>query len=144
MLTKYFPKILNVKFTATLEEELDEIEEGKLAWIEVVKLFYEPFIKELTIAQQKIKKEVIPTKEVCELCGKPMVMKWGRYGRFLSCSGFPECKHARSITTEVKCPQEGCEGRLIERRTRRGKVFYGCSNYPKCKYTTNTLPQIES
>ncbi len=141
LLTKYFPKILNVKFTATLEEELDEIEEGKLKWIEVVKFFYEPFTKKLLIAQKKIKKEVIPTKEICELCGRPMVMKWGRRSRFLSCSGFPECKNARSITTGVRCPQEECEGFLIERRTKRGRIFYGCSNYPKCKYTASKLPE---
>ena len=143
MLIKYFSKILDFKFTATLEEELDEVEEGKLEWVEVVKVFYEPFIKELVVAQKKIKKEVIPTKEVCKLCGRPMVMKWGRHGRFLSCSGFPKCKNAKSITTEVRCAQEGCNGWLVERRTRRGKVFYGCSNYPQCKYGTNKLPQVE-
>jgi len=143
LLTKYFPKILDVKFTATFEEELDEVEEGKLNWAEVVKLFYEPFIKKLVIAQKKVKKEVIPTKETCELCGRPMVIKWGRHGRFLSCSGFPKCKHARSITTEIKCPQEGCGGWLVERRTRGGRMFYGCSNYPKCTYAANNLPQVE-
>ncbi len=144
MLTKYFPKILDVKFTATLEDKLDEIEEGRLDWIEVVKLFYEPFTRKLVIAQRKVKKEVIPTKEICELCGRPMVIKWGRHGRFLSCSGFPKCKNARSITTGVKCPQERCEGWLVERRTRRGKMFYGCSKYPECKYATNELPQADS
>ena len=140
LLTKYFPKVLDAKFTASLEEELDEIEEGKLNWVEVVKFFYEPFTRKLVIAQKKIKKEAIPTKEVCELCGRPMVLKWGRHGRFLSCSGFPECKNARSITTEIKCPQEGCDGWLVQRRTRRGRVFYGCSNYPNCKYAANELP----
>jgi len=144
MLTKYFPRILDVKFTAALEEELDEIEEGKLEWVKAVKLFYEPFTRKLVIAQRKVKKEVIPTKETCELCGRPMVIKWGRHGRFLSCSGFPECKNARSITTGVRCPQEGCEGWLVERRTRRGKMFYGCSKYPECKYAANELPQADS
>lgn len=143
MLTKYFPKVLDTKFTATLEEELDEIEEGKRSRIEVVKFFYEPFEKELAIAQKKIKKEVIPTKEICELCARPMVMKWGRHGRFLSCSGFPACKNARSITTEVRCPQPDCEGWLVERRTKSGKVFFGCSKYPKCNYTANKLPGVE-
>jgi DNA topoisomerase-1 len=140
LLIKYFSKILDVKFTATLEEELDEIEEGKLNWIEVVKLFYEPFMEKLVIAQKKVKKESIPTEEICELCGRLMVIKWGRRGRFLSCSGFPECKNARSITTEVRCPQVDCSGWLVERRTRSGKIFYGCSNYPQCRYTTNRLP----
>lgn len=144
MLTKYFSKILDFKFTATLEEELDEIEEGKLNWVKVVRFFYQPFTEELTVAQKKIKKEVIPTREICELCGRPMVMKWGRHGRFLSCSGFPECKNARSITTEVRCPEEGCSGFLVERRARRGSIFYGCSNYPKCTYAANKLPQEEA
>ena len=143
MLIKYFSRILDVKFTATLEEELDEIEEGKLKRVEVVRLFYGPFVQELTIAQKKIKKEVIPTKEICELCGRPMVLKWGRHGRFLSCSGFPECKNARSITTEVKCPQQECGGWLVQRRSKRGSLFYGCSNYPKCNYATNKLPQAD-
>jgi DNA topoisomerase-1 len=140
LLIKYFSKILDIKFTAALEKELDEIEEGKLDWIEVVKLFYEPFIQKLVIAQKKVKKESIPTEEVCELCGRLMVIKWGRRGRFLSCSGFPECKNARSITTEVRCPQVECGGWLVERRTRSGKIFYGCSNYPQCRYTANKLP----
>ncbi|MFC1632415.1 type I DNA topoisomerase [Candidatus Omnitrophota bacterium] len=143
MLIKYFSKILDAKFTATLEENLDQIEEGKLARAEVIKLFYAPFIKELELAQKKIKKEVIPTKEVCELCGRPMVVKWGRHGRFLSCSGFPECKHAKSITTEVRCPEDGCGGWLVQRRTKRGKFFYGCSNYPKCTHISNKLPEAE-
>lgn len=143
LLTKYFPKILNIKFTATLEEELDEVEEGKLNWVEVVKVFYEPFVKELEVAQKNIKKEAIPTNEVCELCGLGMVMKWGRHGRFLSCSDFPTCKYAKSITTEVQCPEETCDGWLVERRTRRGKVFYGCSKYPKCMYAANKLPEPE-
>lgn len=141
MLSEHFPRIMDVEFTATLEEELDEIEEGKLNWVKVVKLFYEPFTQELSDAQQKIKKEVISTDEVCEVCSRPMVMKWGRHGRFLSCSGFPECKNARSITTNIKCPQEGCTGMLVERHTRGGRDFYGCSNYPNCKYTTSKLPE---
>ncbi|MFH1045849.1 MAG: type I DNA topoisomerase [Candidatus Omnitrophota bacterium] len=141
LLTKNFPKILDAEFTAQLESQLDEVEEGKLPWVEVVKFFYEPFIAELSVAQTKIKKESIPTNETCELCGLPMVIKWGRHGKFLSCSGFPKCKSARSITTEVKCPLEGCGGWLVERRTRQGGVFYGCSNYPRCHYLTNTLPQ---
>ncbi|MBN3039339.1 MAG: type I DNA topoisomerase [Candidatus Omnitrophica bacterium] len=140
LLTKFFSKIVDVEFTAKLEGELDEVEEGKQEWVEVVKLFYAPFIEELSVAQKKVKKEVIPTNEVCELCGKPMVIKWGRHGRFLSCSGFPKCKSARSITTEVRCPEKDCDGWLVERRSRRGRVFYGCSKYPKCKYITNKLP----
>lgn len=141
LLTKYFSRILDYKFTAHLEEELDEVEEGKLKWREVVRVFYKPLIKELVVAQKQIKKEAIPTDEVCEQCGRPMVIKWGRRGRFLSCAGFPKCKNARSITTNVRCPQPDCGGLLVERRTRYGRMFYGCTNYPKCTYTANKLPE---
>ena len=100
------------------------------------------FTKKLEEARermQKVNKQVVVTDEVCELCGKPMVVKWGRRGRFLSCSGFPACKNAKSITTGVKCPEEGCDGELVERKSRRG-TFYGCTRYPKCTYTTKSLP----
>jgi len=105
----------------------------------VLEEFYQPFKQDLDFAQGDIKKEVVVTGEACEKCGKPMVVKWGRKGKFLSCSGFPECKHAKSITTGVKCPQPGCAGELIERHSRRG-VFYGCSRYPECRYVSSTLP----
>jgi DNA topoisomerase-1 len=139
LLTEYFPKILDVEFTALMENELDEIEEGKIDWVEVLKSFYQPFSESLNYAQQNIKKEVIPTDEICEKCGKPMVIKWGRGGKFLSCSGFPKCKNAKSISTGVKCPQDGCGGELIQWRSKKGRAFYGCTNYPKCKYTTKRL-----
>ncbi|NQT06716.1 MAG: topoisomerase DNA-binding C4 zinc finger domain-containing protein, partial [Candidatus Omnitrophica bacterium] len=95
-------------------------------------------------AMESIKKIVVETKEICEECGRPMVIKWGRRGKFLSCSGFPKCKVARSITTGVKCPGPGCDGELVERRSRkRGSRFYGCSKFPKCTYTANKLPEEE-
>lgn len=140
LLVEYFPKIMDVKFTALMEEELDEIEEGKLDKIKVLEEFYEPFKKSLDFAQRHIKKEVIITEEICEICGKPMIVKWGRRGKFLSCSGFPVCKNSKSITSGVKCPQPNCGGELIERRSKRG-FFYGCSNFPKCRFTTRNLPQ---
>ena len=86
-----------------------------------------------------VKKEVIPTNEVCALCGKPMVIKWGRRGKFMSCSDYPTCKHAKSITSGVKCPT-GCGGELIQRRSKRGS-FFGCSNYPKCTFISKKLPE---
>ncbi|MDD4980282.1 MAG: type I DNA topoisomerase [Candidatus Omnitrophica bacterium] len=140
LLVEYFPKVMDVKFTAFLEEELDEIEEGKVNKIKVLQDFYGPFRVSLDFAQANIKKEVITTDEICDKCGKPMVIKWGRRGKFLSCSDYPTCKNSKSITTGVACPQEGCGGELIERRSRRG-VFYGCTNYPKCTFTSRTLPQ---
>lgn len=143
LLVEYFPKIMDVKFTALMEEELDEIEEGRLDRIKVLEDFYTPFKASLDFAQDNIKKEVVVTNEICDKCGRPMVIKWGRKGKFLSCSGFPECRNSKSITSGVKCPQPGCGGELIERRSRRG-FFYGCSNYPKCKFTAKNLPEIKT
>jgi DNA topoisomerase-1 len=122
-----------------MEEELDEVEEGKADKIKVLKDFYEPFKINLDYAQANIKKEVVVTDQVCDKCGKPMIVKWGRRGKFLSCSDFPACKNSKSITTGIKCPQAECGGELIERRSKRG-FFYGCSNFPKCTFTSKALP----
>ncbi len=141
MLIEHFPEVMDLKFTAELEEELDRIEEGNLEWVSVVRHFYTPFSSRVSAAQEKmreVKREVIPTEHVCERCGKPMVIKWGRFGQFLSCSGYPDCKNARPVPTGVACPQPGCGGELIERRA-RGRHFYGCSKYPACRYTTRRL-----
>jgi len=140
LLVEYFPKIMDVNFTALMEEELDEVEEGRLNRLKVLQDFYAPFKTSLDFAQTHIKKEVIKTDEVCDKCGKPMIIKWGRKGKFLSCSNFPECKFSKSITSGVKCPELNCGGELIERRSRLG-FFYGCSNFPKCTFTSKTLPQ---
>jgi DNA topoisomerase-1 len=140
LLVEYFPKVLDIKFTALMEEQLDEIEEGRLKKLKVLEDFYAPFKVRLDFAQENIKKEVITSDKLCDLCGKPMIVKWGRRGKFLSCSGFPECKGSKSITSGVKCPQEGCGGELIERRSARG-FFYGCSNFPKCRFVSRTLPE---
>ncbi|MCX5695671.1 MAG: type I DNA topoisomerase [Candidatus Omnitrophica bacterium] len=140
LLVEYFPKIIDVKFTAAMEEELDQIEEGTLKRLKVLEDFYAPFKVSLEFAQGNIKKEVITTDQVCAQCGKPMIVKWGRRGKFLSCSDFPTCKNSKSITSGVKCPQEGCGGELIERRSVRG-FFYGCSNFPKCTFTSRALPE---
>jgi DNA topoisomerase I len=140
LLVEYFPVIMDVKFTATMEEELDEIEEGRLDKIKVLQDFYSPFKTSVDFAQTNIKKEIITTGEICDKCGKPMIIKWGKKGKFLSCSAYPECKNSKSITTKVKCPLEGCGGELIERRSKRG-FFYGCTNYPKCTFTAKTLPE---
>ncbi|MFA4888825.1 MAG: type I DNA topoisomerase [Candidatus Omnitrophota bacterium] len=140
MLVEYFPRVMDVKFTALMEEELDQIEEGSVLRLKVLQEFYKPFKESLDFAQANIKKEVITTDEVCDKCGKPMIIKWGRKGKFLSCSDFPKCKNAKSISSGVKCPDEGCGGDLVERRSKRG-FFYGCSNFPKCRFTSKALPQ---
>jgi len=144
LLIKHFPEILDVKFTAQMEEELDEIELGKLDWQAVLKQFYGPFEKTLNkahIDMKAIKKEVVQTDQICEKCGKPMVIKWARNGKFLSCSDFPTCKNAKSLPTGIKCPK--CQGEVVQRRSKKGKMFYGCSNYPNCDYMTRRLPKAE-
>lgn len=140
LLVEYFTEVMDVKFTAGMEEELDEIEEGNLEWTKVINDFYEPFKVRFDHANDTIQKEVVTTNEICATCGKPMVVKWSRKGKFLSCSDFPNCHYAKSITTGIKCPNEGCPGELIERRSRRG-LFYGCTAYPKCTYTAKALPE---
>ncbi|MDP8253717.1 MAG: type I DNA topoisomerase [Candidatus Kaelpia aquatica] len=143
LLISHFPKILDVDFTAHVEEDLDRIEEGEVQWNSVVAKFYQPFLEQLKEAQDKmrsVKGEVIQTDEVCEICNKPMVVKWGRNGRFLGCSGYPECKNSKAITTGVKCSQEGCDGELVKKKSGKGRLFYGCSSYPNCTFTSSRLP----
>ncbi len=142
LLSQHFPKVLEVQFTAKMEEELDQVEDGKREWADCVKEFYDPFAEALKVASaemQSMKQDPVPTNENCPQCGKVIVIKWGRKGKFLSCSGFPDCKFAKPITTGVKCPEPGCEGELVQRRSRRG-VFYGCSKFPACRHIERTLP----
>ena len=135
---------MDLKFTAGMEGQLDRIEEGDADWVHVVKEFYGTFHSQMELAKdqiQTVKKQNEPTDESCDKCGKPMVIKWGRRGRFMSCSAWPECKHAKSISTAVVCPQ--CKtGKLVQRRakTGKGRFFYGCTTYPACDFITNRLP----
>ncbi len=148
LLVQHFSKVMDFDFTAHLEEELDEIEEGAAEWVTVVRAFYDVFKGQMESAKdniQTVKKVHEPTNEICEKCGKPMVIKWGRRGRFMSCSAWPECKNAKSISTDVVCPQ--CKtGKLVERRAKsgRGRPFYGCTTYPACTFITNRLPSDKS
>jgi len=134
LLSEHFADIVNVGFTAQMEEKLDQIAAGELEWVPMLHEFYSPFQETISKATKTIPKVSEPTDEICEKCGRPMVIKWGRRGKFISCSGFPECKNARSIivTTGVKCPE--CGSDLLERKSKRGRTFYGCSGYPKCKF----------
>lgn len=141
LLMEYFKKIMDIGFTAHMEEGLDSIEEGEMKYETLLKDFYGPFKEELQYADANIQKTHATIDRACPQCGKPLAIKWGRRGRFISCTGFPECKHAEPFTTDVPCPQEGCTGKLVERRALRGNVFYGCSRYPECKYIVNKLPQ---
>ena len=140
LLVEHFPQIINQDFTASMEEQLDEVEEGKINWEKLLKDFYPVFKEKVDCAMNSIKKEVERTDKKCPKCGGALVIKWSRKGRFLSCENFPKCRYGESITTDVTCP--GCkEGKLIERRNKRGQFFYGCSQFPKCTYTSRTLPK---
>jgi len=135
LMEDYFKEIVDVNFTADMEDKLDDVEAKGTEWKSVIRDFYGPFKKELEVADKAIEKVVVedkPTGEVCELCGRPMVIKSGRFGDFIACSGYPECKNTKPIvkTVGVKCPK--CGKDIVERRSRRGKIFFGCSGYPDC------------
>jgi DNA topoisomerase-1 len=183
LLVVNFPDILNIEFTAQMEENLDRVEEGDKGWVDTLNEFYQPFQKDLELAKtsmRDIKREMIPTDAVCEQCGSKMVKRWGKRGFFLACSSYPECRYTREVEgngevreetdakcdqcgspmavkngkfgrflactnyptckftkaweTGVRCPQEGCGGMIVERRSRKGRTFYSCSNYPTCSY----------
>ncbi len=139
LLTEYFQLILNEEFTAELEGRLDEVEENKYPWKQIVSEFYEEFNKELIKAEEEIEKIEIKdevTDVICEKCGKNLVIKTGRYGKFMACPGYPECKNTKPIieTIGVKCPK--CEGEVVKKKSKKGRVFYGCSKYPDCDFIT--------
>lgn len=137
MLEEYFKKIIDAQFTANLEEDLDHISEGNKDWVEVIAAFYQEFSKELLVAEKEMEKVVIQDEESdeeCEKCGRMMVYKMGRYGKFLACPGFPECRNTKAIVKEIglSCPK--CKkGNLVERKGKK-KTFYGCSEYPACDF----------
>jgi DNA topoisomerase-1 len=144
---------VDIEFTAKMEGQLDNVAHGKEKWQELIAEFYGPFAKNLAIKYEEVsKKELAPeemTDEKCEKCGKPMVIKRGRFGKFMACSGFPDCKNTKQLPKEppkmigMKCPKCS-EGDVIERRVSRGrargKIFWGCSRYPKCDYASWTDP----
>jgi len=197
LLIRHFTTIMDVEFTAAMEGQLDRIEEGKLNRIDTLKQFYSPFKKELDDAAKNmpnVKTKGEPTDEVCEKCGSPMVIRWGRNGRFMACSKYPDCKNTKNIngdgaggqaevkptdvpcetcgkpmvlkegrfgkflgcsgypgckttmpfSTGVPCPEEGCTGTLAEKRTKKGRSFFGCTRYPHCKYATWDRPIAEA
>lgn len=143
MLKKYFPDIIDIEFTAGMEEKLDLIEEGKLSWKEVIREFYQPFLQTLKQAEEQIGAIELAdeiTEHQCEHCGRFMVIKHGPFGKFLACPGFPECRNTKPILEEigVKCPR--CAGPIVLRHTKKGRKFYGCSNYPECDFVSWDLP----
>jgi DNA topoisomerase-1 len=146
LLVEHFPDIVDLGFTARLEEELDEVAEGDREWVEVIGEFYGPFSKRLEAAAENMP-ELKPEPELldreCPECGNQLMIRHGRYGKFIGCSNFPDCRHTEPWLEKigVTCPEDG--GDLVERRTRRGRVFYGCANYPECEFTSwkRPLPQ---
>lgn len=146
LLVKHFPDIINVDFTAHMEEDLDLIASGEREWVPVLREFYGPFDEAVKQAERTMEKVDLGeqlTGEMCEKCGHPMIVKFGRYGKFMACSNFPACRNTKSyqIKTGVACPE--CGGDLVEKRTRRGRIFYGCSNYPECEFATWNRPFLQ-
>jgi len=141
LLVEHFPNVLDVEFTARMEENLDKVEEGAKDWVGLLAGFYGPFSDELSKAEQAIEEvEMTPEEigEACPRCGKPLVKRRGRYGEFIACSGYPECSYTRPVGIGVRCPVDA--GEVVERRTRKGRVFYGCANYPACTYVSWDRP----
>lgn len=144
LIVEFFPDIVNVKFTADMEAKLDDVEVGKEQWQKVIDEFYKPFEKEVAKAETEMEKIQIkdePAGFDCEVCGSPMVIKLGRYGKFYACSNFPDCRHTQAIVKEigVECPK--ChKGQIIERKTKRNRLFYGCNRYPDCDFTSWDKP----
>jgi DNA topoisomerase I len=144
LMLEFFPEIIDVEFTAKMEKNLDEIEEGKVEWIKVVDEFYREFEKRLQIAEKEMKEVEIkdePAGIDCEVCGSPMVYKMGRFGKFVACSNFPECRNTKPIVKEigVKCPK--ChEGNIVERSSKKKRIFYGCDRFPQCDFVSWDKP----
>lgn len=144
---QFFPEILDVEFTAHMEDDLDHVEEGSEDWVKVLGEFYESFEKRLEVAEEEMKEIEIEDEvsdELCEKCGKPLVYKMGRFGKFLACSGFPDCRNTKPIVKDigVECPK--ChEGQIVERRSKKGRVFYGCNRYPECDFVSWDKPSAK-
>jgi DNA topoisomerase-1 len=152
LLVRHFPKIVDIKFTAEMEEDLDEIAQGQKKWVKVVREFYTPFEENLKKKYQEVSKldynspATLPGKEkICPICGAPLVIRLGKFGKFYACSRFPKCKYTEPLkenTLGIKCPK--CkEGEIVEKRTKKGKIFYGCSNWPKCDFALWDKPTGE-
>ncbi|MGD6942174.1 type I DNA topoisomerase [Cytobacillus gottheilii] len=148
LILEFFPDILDVEFTAKMEQDLDYIEEGKVNWVKIIDDFYGDFEKHLEVAEKEMQSVEIkdePAGEDCEMCGSPMVFKMGRYGKFMACSNFPDCRNTKPIVKEigVKCPK--CkEGNIIERKSKKKRIFYGCDRFPECDFISWDKPLARS
>ena len=148
LLVSHFPKIVDINFTAEMEKNLDRISEGEKKWIPLIKEFYEPFEKNLERKYQEISKKEFtekPTEKICPKCGAPLLIRLGKFGKFYACSGFPKCRYTESLEEnklKIKCPK--CkEGDIVEKRTKKGKIFYGCNRFPKCDFALWDKPTGE-
>jgi DNA topoisomerase-1 len=144
LMTEFFPEILDVEFTAHMEEELDFVEEGKEDWVKVLDTFYTSFEKRLEFAEEEMKEIEIQDEvsdEICEKCGRHLVYKMGRFGKFLACSGFPDCRNTKPIVKDIGVTCPTCkEGRIVERRSKKGRIFFGCDRYPACDFVSWDKP----
>jgi DNA topoisomerase-1 len=144
LLVEHFPRVFDVGFTSQMEEELDEIASGERSWVPTLREFYEPFTETLERAEQTMERVRLkdePAGEDCERCGRPMVIKLGKYGKFLACSGFPDCRNARPLLQRigVRCPS--CQqGEIVERRSKKGRTFFGCERFPECDFAAWSKP----
>lgn len=144
LIMEFFPEIINVEFTAKMEKDLDNVEEGNIEWVQIIDNFYTDFEKRVKKAESEMKEVEIEPEyagEDCELCSSPMVYKMGRYGKFLACSNFPDCRNTKPIVKQigVKCPSCG-EGNIVERKSKKKRVFYGCDRYPDCEFVSWDKP----
>ncbi|WP_134686186.1 type I DNA topoisomerase [Brevibacillus migulae] len=144
LMEEFFPEILDIEFTSQMESELDEIEEGVIEWVKVLDHFYPEFAKRLKVAEEKMEEIEIKDEiadENCELCGRHMVYKMGRFGKFLACSGFPDCRNTKPIVKEIGVACPSCKiGSIIERKSKKSRIFYGCNRYPECEYVSWDKP----
>jgi len=148
LMSEHFDKIVDVKFTANMEKSLDDIESGKIGWVKTLQKFYKEFDSELGTAEKEMegKRVKVPdeaTDEVCEVCGKPMVIKIGRFGKFMACSGFPDCKNTKRIVQETGGDCPFCGKRVLLKKSKKGKKYYGCENNPECSFMTWDIPTEE-
>jgi DNA topoisomerase-1 len=148
LLVAHFPEIVDIGFTAKMEENLDKIADGQKKWIKVIKDFYNPFEKNLKQKYGEVSKKDItekPTKKTCPKCGAPLLIRLGKYGKFYACSKFPKCRYTESLEKNIlgiKCPK--CEkGEIVEKRTKKRKIFYGCNQFPKCDFALWDKPTKE-
>jgi len=140
---QHFSEVIDYGFTANMENDLDQIAAGDKKWVDVIRQFYTPFSKQLEKAQAEMpetKAELEKVGRACPECGHDLVIRWGRYGKFISCSNFPECRHTEAWLEKIGVVCPDCGGDIVERKTRKGRVFYGCSNYPNCQFTSWKRP----